>query len=231
MKTGEYRVVIVSRGRSKLVRSRTLRFFPTATLYVLDEEVEAYKEASPLNEVVPHGPCRTLGQLRNMALQRFDEEGIIMVDDDLMRVTSFVGAAPRNVTDPGSVLALSVNLLEMTRGAGAWIGGFNTTPSPKFFNPLVPLTLQKPVVYCILVFVGRNILYDEKLSMFDDHDLNLRALKENGLAVVDQRVCFQFEQTGSVGGNFVENRNSAKELAEQEYLFKKWGRHFTRKAF
>jgi hypothetical protein len=230
MKEGQIRCVIPTRGRWTTIAKHTLRFFPQATLFVHAEEEPEYRRIAPGNEIVPHGPCRTLGHLRNMLLDTFDEEVIVSIDDDLKSVTSYVGMSVRRLTDPTVIEALVYNAAEIAYGSGSWLFGFGLNPSPKHFNPLNPMTVHKPRAYCLIGIVGRRVRFDENLSMFDDHDLNLQALKAGGNIFGDMRLFFQFDSTGGVGGNFVQFRNAEKEAREQAYLQKKWGMFFKRKS-
>lgn len=230
MKTGQIRVVIATRGRWGIINNRARKFFPTATLFVHEEEEEKYRAVAPDAEIVPHGPCRTLGHLRNMMLDRFDEEALVSIDDDLISVSSYVGVSPRRITDPKHIMALVTNAAECAYGIDAWLFGFGLNPSPKFFNHMNPMSVRKPHAYCLIGVMGRKVRFDEQLSCFDDWDLNMQAMTNGGTVFGDSRTFFQFDSVGSVGGNFVQFRNSEKELREQAYLFKKWGVAVKRKS-
>src|SRR5512137_2750123 len=113
MKEGQIRFVIGTRGRWNSIRQHTLKFFPQATLFVHAEEEQEYRRIAPDNEIVPHGPCRTLGHLRNLMLDAFDEEVIVSIDDDLKSVASYVGMSVRRLTDPATIEALVCNAAEI----------------------------------------------------------------------------------------------------------------------
>jgi len=73
-------VVIMSRSRARSISSH--RLFPSATLVVPESELADYS-AIPLEKIaIPDSVCG-VSAVRNWIVRRFDEEAIVMLDDDI----------------------------------------------------------------------------------------------------------------------------------------------------
>ena len=74
------RHVIMSRGRSRTMTTHKL--FPRATLVVPESERDAYAPFGLETVTAPDDLCG-VSPLRNWIIRHFDEEAIVMLDDDL----------------------------------------------------------------------------------------------------------------------------------------------------
>src|SRR5690554_2298248 len=99
----EFRVVILSRGRSDTITSHKL--FPTATLCVPESEVDLYGHCG-LDVVPVPDEVKGLGPLRNWVLDHFPEEIIVMADDDITHVWVTCQKNGYKIDDPATVLQL-----------------------------------------------------------------------------------------------------------------------------
>ena len=109
------RHVIMSRGRSDWVTTHKL--VPRATLVVREHEVEAYR---PLGlEIVPIPPDRIgVSAVRNRIVRRFEEQAVVVYDDDVTACRALAGLANRYIS-PVEVTTMVENTAYCCARAGA----------------------------------------------------------------------------------------------------------------
>ena len=149
------RVLILSRGRSKIIT--THRLMPFATLCVPESEVEEYKWTGNEIEPVPDDIVG-LGPLRNWCLEHFDEECIIMADDDIKKVWVNVGKEGRAIYSPEIIQQILFNTAEVAYDVGARCFGFAQFWDVRKYKQ--PFSLADWVGGVIGV-IGKDIKFDE----------------------------------------------------------------------
>src|SRR6266566_8571479 len=115
------RHVIMSRGRSD--RVTTHKLVPRATLVVPENEVAAYRHLGL--EIVSIPPNRVgVSAVRNWIVRRFEEEAVVMYDDDVTACRALAGLTNRYIS-PEEVAAMVENTAYCCAGAGARLFGWN----------------------------------------------------------------------------------------------------------
>jgi hypothetical protein len=221
VRSGQYRFVILSRGRAATLPKHTLRFFPQATVLVHHREIDDYAKIVSRDQIVGHGDVRSYGDLCCQALDTFDEELLMLLDDDLLRPLSNVGRDTRAITDPVTLENYCLNAAECARGVGACLFSFPNCP-PVFFNPLKPISFSTQYLPGFQGIIGRKYRHDPELLYHTDADLCLQVMTGEGLIYVDRRVSFLFMFNDNPGGNNL-LRMQENQQRNYEYLLRKWG--------
>lgn len=214
------RVLILSRGRSASIRKNTASLFPEyIDVLVPESEAEEYKSAIPNPVItVPDDVCG-LGALRNWVLDSFNEETVIMVDDDIRYFYRLTGEKTERVDDPEEVIEVICNTAIMARDAGAWFFGFSQTDIRKY-NGYDPFSMCM-WVGCIVGVIGRHLRFrDDKFKV--DIDFTLQNLLVNRIVWVDTRYYASQSRDNNSGGN-AQFRTSAQFEQSIDSLKKKWG--------
>ncbi len=213
------RLVIMSRGRPRAISSH--RLFPTATLVVPESELEAYGQI-PLEKVaVPDALCG-ISAVRNWILGRFDEECVVMLDDDITACVCMIAPKVRRLS-PAETLAMIANTAYCARGAGACLFGWHQRPDPRLLQRNDPFGVNHWTGGALGV-IGREPKWDELLRCKCDIDASLGELMERRVVWTDARFCFVQERDKNLGGNSL-FRSADRIAAEKRYLKSKWKAH------
>lgn len=216
------RVVIPSRRRIDVVRERSLRWFPDATVCVAQSEAGAYREK--MSNVVAHPDAVVgMGPLRQWILDNFSDERLLMADDDIYACYSVTRERKLSIDRPDDVRAVVECAAECAAGVGARIFGFSQAWDVRKFLP------QKPVNLCgwvggVVGFIGREVRYDQGLLLRADVDACLNSLLRHRIIYQDLRFSFAHKRFSGTGGNAAV-RSEGQHQRELSYLLKKWGRH------
>jgi hypothetical protein len=211
----------MSRGRSD--RVTTHKLVPQATLVVPENEVEAYR---PLGlEIVPIPPDSIgVSAVRNWIVRRFDEEAVVMYDDDVTACRALAGLTNRYIS-PEEVTAMVENTAYCCAGAGARLFGWNQRPDPRVIARNDPFSVFNWVGGVVGV-VGKEVRWDELLKFKCDIDCCLTELMNNRIIWHEKRFCFVQKRDKNLGGNSL-FRSPERIAAEKRYLQKKWKAHIT----
>lgn len=214
-------VVIPSRRRVESCR-HAIRLFQDPIVSVAESEVDDYS-VLPCR-VVPRPDAVTgLGAIRQWILDNFDDEILVMVDDDTSYVACLVGQRYRRIINPNSVMQILENAAEIAKGVGAPMFGFDQSWDVRKFRPQDPLRFHG-WFGSILGFVGRGVRYDPRVTLHDDIDVCLYALLHHRIVFIDHRFSFCVGQRFLTSGENAVNRSQEREDAEQVYLLQKWGK-------
>lgn len=228
------RVVVPSRGRQTVIGHAALRLFPEATVTVAEGEVEAYaalrgKDGGRLiaeERLVPHpDEVSGIGPIRQWVLDRFDDECVVMVDDDVYELVFLVRYVVTKMSSPGTVAQVVANAASVAHGIGAPVFGFNQAWDVRKFRPFEPFSLNSWAGGVIGV-IGRELAYDTRLKLRADIDFCLQALQHKRVTFVENRFSFVHRRFGLHGGNAA-NRSSRRNREELVYLKGKWGEHLS----
>lgn len=216
------RIVIPSRRRASVLAERALKLFPDATVTVAESEMDAYARIVPTERLVPH-PDKVTGiaPIRQWALDHFDDECIVFVDDDVYRLVSLVGYSYSNITSPANAWRAVENAANIAREIGTAVFGFNQAWDVRKFNPFKPL-LVNSWAGGVIGIIGREFSYDTSLLLRADIDFCLQVLLERRFTYIENRIAFVHKRFGLIGGNAV-NRSAERNQREIEYLQRKWG--------
>lgn len=218
------RLVILSRSRARTMTSH--RLFPSATLVVPESELEAYA-AVPLKEKVTV-PDSIVGisLLRNKVIQMFEEDAIVMLDDDISACVCMVSLRCRKLT-PEETLAMITNTAFCARGAGARLFGWHQRSDPRLLQRNDPFGVNHWVGGAVGVVrdaQGGVPRWDELLRCKCDIDATLQELLDKRLVWNEARFCFVQERDKNLGGNSL-FRSADRIAAEKRHLKRKWKAH------
>lgn len=216
--------VIPSRNREKIINKYSLALFPKALVTVEESEMDTYAEFVPKAQLVAHPPLPSLAAIRNWIIDNFENEIIIMPDDDAVALHSMVSQRVTKYTDPAVIAEVCEMTATMALGVGAGYFGWNQSARPLTFNPMRPFKM-KGWVGSVIGIIGKDLRYDENLSLHDDADFSLQQLMHKRIIWMDTR--FHFETVARLknpGGNS-RFRSSQREQAESGYLKQKWGEY------
>lgn len=215
------RVIIPSRKRADTLAKGTINLFPDATVCVGESEVPEYRKVTK-NLLVHGDEVVGLGILRQWILDHVDDEVIVMPDDDIHALYSFVGVRTRRITDPADVMRVLENAAMCAKAAGARVFGFNQGDIRKF-EPQKPFSFNSWVGGLIGI-IGRDLKYDPFCRLHDDVDLCLQSLMKHRIIWQDLRFKFANKIFAGGGGNAI-SRSKEQHEKEIAYLKRKWGAH------
>lgn len=225
------KIIIPSRKRADTIGRRSLRLFPGAVVTVDEREMEEYAPivaafAAQGASLLPHPPLESLAEILNWIVDAFEDETVVVAEDDITRCVSFVGNNVRVYKDPRDVQQIVENAAEAAKGVGAHLFGFTDSANPKHFKPQDPLSFVANL-YTLYGYVGKSVRSDPKRRLFRDMDTSLTELLNNRIVYCDAR--FHFESIAPLrqaGGNAV-NRAREDLPAAIQFMQRKWG-HYVR---
>lgn len=221
----DLRVIIPSRGRSKECR-HALRLFPGATVLVHDYEYDLYRDALPDGtEIVQHSLDGGIAPIRQWAMDNFDEEALLFVDDDVryLKVVAGFKTASRVIRDPRAIAQVAENAAYIAGEIGAPIFGFaQTSGDVRKYKPTDPINMSGWVGSVIGVY-GRKIDYDTTLRMRADIDFCMRALLQERIIFVDTRFAFVHHKMFAHKGGNAHMRSQERSEREIGVLKQRWG--------
>lgn len=209
---------MLSRGRAGKVTTNKL--FPDwVEMLVPDDEVELYESMYP-NPIlsIPHEICG-LGPVRNWVLDNFDEETIIMIDDDIKIIYCITELHARRIRDKGEAVQILINDAVMAKDMDAHVFGYTQTDIRKF-NGTMPFALHG-WVGCVIGVIGRKYRFrDDKFKV--DIDFCLQNLLVDRILWIDNRYYFLQCRDNNVGGNSAFRTKEGFDRSVQT-LKEKWG--------
>lgn len=223
------RLVIMSRGRAKTMTSH--RLFPSATIVVPCDQWVDYAvlavdgvPVSPRLQTIP-GKVQGISAVRNWIVRQFDEDAIVMIDDDIKACVSLVSLRCRKLL-PDEIVSMISNTAHCAHGAGARIFGWHQRSDPKLLNRCDPFGLHHWVggVLGVIKTGGMAPGWDELLRCKCDIDACLSEFLERRIVWQDARFCFVQERDKNLGGNSV-FRSEDRIATERRYLKSKWKGH------
>lgn len=213
------KIVILSRGRADII----------TTTNILPEWVDVVVPQSQKEEYEKHikNPIITtpddvigLGVLRNWCIDNFEEETVIMVDDDIFVCYCISGYRARRVKHD-KLIEIIVNTAIMAKDAGVGVFGFTQSDIRKF-NGTEPFTLCSWVGGVIGVIGKETRFRNDKFKV--DIDFCLQHLLTDRFILVDNRYYFAQYRDNNKGGN---SEFRSKDSYEQstKSLKDKWGKY------
>jgi len=211
----------MSRGRAN--RVTTHKLVPHATLVVPEDEADAYRAAGYTQPIVTIPPALIgVSVVRNWIVHRFEEEVVLMYDDDVSACRTIAGLLNRNLS-PIETEAMVENVAWSAKGAGARLFGWNQRPDPRVLQRNDPFSV---VHWCggVVGVVGKEVRWDELLRFKCDIDCCLGELLNNRILWHESRFCFLQARDKNLGGNS-RFRSPERIEAEKRYLKSKWKAH------
>ena len=220
----DMKIVIPSKGRSEIILDASMKLFPTAFVTLDEEDVDAYSELIPGEQIILHPRFTSLAKIRNWIIDNIDAEIIFTPDDDIESCISMVGRNCVEYTDPDDVLQIVENAAYTAKKIGAGYFGFNQSARPFTFNPLDPINFQKWVGTACGT-IGKELHYDENFSLHDDFDFSLTQLLKKRMVYRDSRFHFISKKRLRLTGGNTNFCSSEREQFERNLLKEKWGKY------
>jgi hypothetical protein len=214
--------VILSRGRSETIQ--THKIMPYAVLCIPEGEKEDYKYIDIEKCYVPDN-IKGLGPLRNWILNKFDDEIIVMADDDIVSLDILCVIRSYSIYDPEKIRQIIYSTAMCAKDIGTSCFGFNQCWDVRKYRAYEPFLITGWVGGVIGV-IGRRIKFVDNWFK-TDIDFCLRTLLKDRIIWKDNRYSFVQGRDRNKGGNST-FRTIEKVERELEYLENMWGKHFIR---
>ena len=215
------KTIIISRSRFDTIVSDKL--FPNAVITCPESQVEDYRKTVE-NEIIPHPDYIIgLGLLRNWVMEKFKEEIIVMVDDDVVNL-SIIGRAYRRVIETPEIIQEVVeNTAVCAKDMGARVFGFNQCWDTRKYQANKPFLFNK-LVGGVIGIIGKDLTFDATKKYKVDGDFCLESLRKDRIIWTDSRYSFEQIRNRNKGGNSL-FRTFEERKKEIDELRKKWGRY------
>lgn len=191
---------------------------PRTTLVVPENELEAYRHYG-LELVAIPPEIKGVSAVRNWIVQRFEEEVVVMYDDDITALRTMSGLRNRNLK-PDEIEAVVENTAYSAAGAGARLFGWNQRPDPRFLMRNEPVNFTHWVGGALGV-VGKEVRWDEMLKFKCDIDACLTEMLKTRIIYHEARFSFVQGRDKNLGGNSL-FRSPERIATEKRYLASKW---------
>lgn len=225
----DWTVAIPSKHRPQNME-RMLGFFPYAHVYVDIAERDEYSKVVPPAQLHFHPGLPGQWHIWQHILDTRTEECILLCDDDLEWVASYVEThsktlkRPKRYTRPEDLQRIVENGVNLLCDLDISLMGWNRMPHPGAFNPITPLSLTGALTSALLVR-GRKYRLDVDLDACE-LDLLLQNLLKDRVIIKDMRFYWNFGVTGMAGG-WADAYTQQMAEDGRARLYKKWGTYIS----
>jgi hypothetical protein len=217
-------IAVPSKGRPGKVK--TLKVIPSATVFVPENEVSAYRDFYPTAKIqgVPTS-VSGITKTRNWILENADDDSVVMIDDDV-KVCGWVELqeekSRHKKLEEKVWLAECKKLFEITRQMKYRLWGIATQSAPRSVYPYKPFLFRS---YVTASFCGicneSGIRFDESFRVKEDYELNLRCVKEDGGVVAARYLYWEnshwFDEGGCADYRSLQMENDAIKELQKRY--------------
>ncbi len=211
-------MLILSRGRAGQVT--TVDLLPEwVEMLVPDDEAEIYGSLYPNPILTIPKEVMGLGFVRNWVLDHFDDETIIMIDDDIKILYCITMEHARRIKNKGEVVQILINSAVMAKDMGVHVFGYTQTDIRKF-NGTMPFSLCG-WVGCVIGVIGRKYRFRDDYFKVDI-DFCLQNLLVDRILFIDNRYYFYQNRDNNVGGNSIFRTKEGFDKSVRS-LKEKWG--------
>lgn len=218
---------------------RTLKRYPSCSVFVDGSEVEDYRAENTGARIVPvpDGVQGNLCRVRNHILDVMFEDGadaVVLLDDDYDYVGEFVDRLPRmgwdrRKLDEDELFQLCEDAAELADGFGVKMFGVNCVGTmPNSYMRNRPFSLTTYLGGPFQGFLRNPLRYDEDLYLKEDYDMCLQQAREYGgllrlnyAFTISDQACKN--RTKLKAGGCSMQRNTLEERRQFERLQAKWG--------
>jgi hypothetical protein len=219
------RIVVPSHLRSDTIGKMTLNYCPEAIVTVNESEVDEYANAGVQN-LWPHpDSVKGYGAIMNWILENFEDEAVMILDDDMMHFTSYTSKNTVHYKDPEVGKAIIQNTYQIAIDMQVGLAGWNGSQDPKTFRSFDPVKLTGFIQSGCSIMLGKDVKFDPVLYLREDFDFNLNQLLKKRITFMDHRFCFLAWPNFTGRGGSAEFRSQERDEGEREYMKKKWGQY------
>lgn len=221
------RILMPSRGRAG--KCSTLALVPSAGIVCSASEAEAYAKAYPDNEIITEPSwVNNIVKCRAWLLERFKDEDIFMIDDDVLQVRRCWPANNSNaeclITDPAHILEIFESTQFIAEQVGSFLWGYANLVNPIQFSGHELIQLTGYLNNSYMGFrKGHNLSYNKRISEGEDHYICLMNKYLNRVHVRDCRYCILTDKNFGNEGGCQLYRNTAEMLKTTAYLQRLFG--------
>jgi hypothetical protein len=194
-----------------------------ATLVCPESEAKAY-EPCGLKIVTTPDDVIGLGKLRNWILDHFQEEIIVMADDDVIGVRLAADLIGKEMRDEEIAYQLIVNTAICAKDLGVGAFGWNQHWDVRKYRAEYPFRLNT-WAGGVIGIIGRDIRFLERNMFKVDVDFFLEQLLRKRIVWIENRFSFVQVRDRNKGGNSA-FRTAERVQDEIEFLKKKWQAHY-----
>jgi len=202
------------------------KLFPSATLVVPESEKADYADIPLPETVLIPDEITGVSAVRNWILDRFKEDAVVMLDDDITACVCMVSLRCRKLS-PEETLAMITNAAWCARGADARLFGWHQRSDPRLLQRNDPFGVNHWVGGAVGIVRDENgnaPKWDELLKCKCDIDATLQELLDTRLVWNEARFCFVQGRDKNLGGNSI-FRTADRITAEKRHLKRKWKVH------
>ena len=226
--TMEVKKIIPSHKRADNVT--TTKVVDNCILCVAESQADDYRHYNQC-EIITH-PDNVLGinAKRQWILERWSNDAIIMLDDDIVSFRRMYRPPDRNYPRKSTIPSdLACEIIDHVADAclesGAKMFGFASHCNPQTFQPLRPFGLGGYIPGgCMGFLPGHGLKFDKDVTLLGC-DYYICALNAyiNRFAWIDRRFAFEFRKTYDNPGGMSEFRGADGEEKGREWLVKMFG--------
>lgn len=219
----KYKIGAPSRHRPEKMKT-LLALLPSVHVFVNEDEQQDYLDAGvPRKQLIGLPPVNSITKRYQEILDYFDEEGVVLMDDDLQGVWSIVGHTVRRMYDPGAIQQIIENALHIAKGMDTSLFGWRRSYKFQQFRPYHPFGFVGIIAGAMGV-IGRDLRFDLKIDQRgEDIDLTMQCLLKKRIVYIDDRFIFDFGNITSSAGGLQGMRTEEKDSKDKLYLKEKWG--------
>jgi hypothetical protein len=209
---------------------RTLKYVPSAQVWVCETEVESYKKGNPgaVIRALPPAVRGNIARVRNYILDSEDQAGVdavCMIDDDFGGIQYFEKRKRRRLVSE-DVIPWIEQTTALAEEWGVKLWGINCNNDGQSYREYTPFSTLSYISATFCVHIRSDLRYDERLPLKEDYDLILQHLNKYRGVLRLNKFYFSAKQAGSGGGQpggCAEYRNMKREQEQFDLLVKKWG--------
>lgn len=216
--------VILSRSRYESIN--THKILTNFDLVVPESEYPMYEAVVDNADAIVKIPDNVegLGAVRNWVLDYYDEECIVMFDDDISHFFSLLNIRAYKITDKQMIDTIVLNCASNCKDANLSTFGFNQQGADvRKYDHTKPFNL-KTWSGTIMGIIGRKYRFTEINKTKVDADFSLQCLLRDRIVWLDSRFSFQCKRDNNKGGNSL-YRDQASVDREIRFLEEKWGKY------
>jgi hypothetical protein len=223
MKRSDIAICIPSSRRPESARRVLSTVIPSATVFVAEQELDAYLAIGvPKEKLQTHPNLFGLARIRNWIVAHSGAEVTVQVDDDFHAIYCWPGRKRRVITEPDRIEQVIFSLATVAKDAGARLFGWSNAGRPHYYSDGRPFEFRGPVGRAFGV-IGKEVKWDERLITMVDTDATLEELKTTGFVLIDDRLYFHCGAIYGNRGGMQAIRTNDLRQADEKLMLQKWG--------
>lgn len=219
----EYRFICPSYKRPENMKT-FMKLFPEATIVIRPDEKEAYSKFVPEEQLtLINEPVTNYAETSQWIFNHFEEEVLIILDDDTKTMTAIVGRKCRRITDGNVIKSVLLSSARVCKDLGIRAFAYRRTMTAlQYFNDTEPFAL-KGMMTNPHGFIGRPFKWDTRNIGRQDEDLSMQIMKDHRILFIDQRFFFDDGLVFGGKGGLQVQRNKNTIESDKKLLKEKWG--------